>query len=103
MAKIQLHKRVDKKIWKTNQTILKSFEKTLFALEEDPFKGDLIPRKNFSEKVNYFYGTDKLFRIPLTNHWRLIYTVIGNKKGVIVLILELFNHKSYNRRFGYKG
>ncbi|MBC8495999.1 hypothetical protein H8D36_07620 [archaeon] len=102
MNRIQLHKRVNKKLAKTKQLILNSFERTLTLLELNPYLGDLIPRKNISKKVILFYSTNKLFRLPLTNYWRLVYTVIKDENKTVVLILEFFNHKDYNKRFGYK-
>lgn len=35
--------------------------------------------------------------------WRLIYTISGNKIEIVSIILEWMDHKSYERRFGYRS
>jgi len=43
-----------------------------------------------------------LFRVELTNYWRMIYTLDGNNIEVIAFILYIFDHPTYNKLFGYR-
>jgi hypothetical protein len=47
------------------------------------------------------YKIKNLWRLPLRSGWRLVYTIIGEKDGFVVCIIEAFSHKDYEKRFGY--
>ena len=47
------------------------------------------------------YSIDNLLWYPLPNAWRLVYSVFSNEGELIVMIVEYFDHKEYERRFGY--
>jgi hypothetical protein len=66
----------------------------------NPIKKSLIPRE-YIEK----YGTTNLFRIELPNFWRMLYTLTEGetKIEIISFVLDIINHKEYNKKFGYKG
>jgi len=40
--------------------------------------------------------------MELANRWRLIYTIKGNELEIINFVIELYNHKKYDKVFGYK-
>jgi hypothetical protein len=82
--------------------LLRAIEKAVDNLTEDPFCGDLIPRRYLTKRVIARYGTDKLFRIPLVGYWRLLYTVVGDRTVIVALILEYMDHERYDRLFGYR-
>ncbi len=47
------------------------------------------------------HDVNVVFKVDLPDHWRLVYgiTAIHNEKKA--LLMELFDHEKYNRRFGY--
>ena len=47
------------------------------------------------------YQVKTLFRVELPHSWRLIYAMTTENYERRVLLLEVFDHKKYNRRFGY--
>jgi hypothetical protein len=47
------------------------------------------------------WGVSNLYKCNLRQGWRLIYTLLGEAKGIIVLELEVLPHDQYERRFGY--
>ena len=49
------------------------------------------------------YGVTNLWRIELSNYWRLIYTIQSNEVEVLDFVLDIIDHKEYDRKFGYKG
>lgn len=87
----------------TYSQLLKSLEKVLDKLKQNPYSGDLIPRKYIPKETISSYGTDKLFRIELVGYWRLIYTLVGDEIRIIVFVLEFMDHDDYNKRFNYRG
>jgi len=54
------------------------------------------PRKYVKE-----HQIHTLFRYKLRAGWRLIYTVYGTKSEKVCIILDVFDHKEYEKRFGY--
>ena len=60
---------------------------------------DKIPN-SYIEK----YGVKNLFRVELPNYWRLIYTLTEGETQIeiVAFVLDIFDHKDYNKRFGYK-
>ncbi len=49
------------------------------------------------------YGVNNLWKLDLSREARLIYTILNEKGGWVVVVLEAFlTHKEYERRFGYK-
>ena len=86
----------------TYEQLLKSINLEIENLKTNPYRGDLIPRRNIPKAVVKKYGTDKILRIDLVGYWRLLYTIIGEEIKVIAFILEFMDHDRYNKLFGYK-
>ena len=85
-----------------HQTLLNSIKQKINLLKENPqyginIKKNIIPKKYISD-----YDVNNLWKINLSSVWRMIYTIKGNQVEIICLILDLMNHKSYDKRFGYK-
>ena len=55
------------------------------------------------EYINKYQITN-LFKVELPNFWRMLYTLEDGdtKIEVIAFVLDLVNHKTYNKKFGYK-
>ncbi|MCX6818348.1 MAG: type II toxin-antitoxin system RelE/ParE family toxin [Candidatus Aenigmarchaeota archaeon] len=82
--------------------LLKLIEKGIAKLIENHESGQKI-RKNLWPKyyVNK-YGINNLWKLRLDDYWRMIYTIIGEQVRIVAVILEVMNHKEYDKRFGYK-
>ena len=66
-------------------------------LKENPFAGNQVPRKYLVK-----YDAGNVWRIELANRWRLVYTITGNKLEVVNFVMDIFDHKDYDKVFGYK-
>ncbi len=53
----------------------------------DPIRKELIP--NELRQINI----QNLYRIELSNFWRLLYTLEENETALVVFILKILNHK----------
>ena len=58
--------------------------------------------KKLPDKYAKKYDAENVWRIELANRWRLIYTITGNKLEIINFVMDIFNHKDYDKVFGYK-
>ena len=94
---LELKKRTDKE----SQSILNSIERIKAILKDNPQFGDPIA-KRLIPKLLRDKGIQNLYRAELSNYWRMIYTIEGNKVEIFLFVLNIVDHKDYNKLFGYK-
>ena len=85
-----------------HQTLLRSIERAISSLKQNPFSGNQVPKSLIPDKYKRLYDSENIWRIELSDFWRLIYTIHGNQLEIISFILDIFDHKEYNKIFGYK-
>jgi Txe/YoeB family toxin of Txe-Axe toxin-antitoxin module len=85
-----------------HQTLLRSINNVIDLLKKNPFSGNQISKKQIPERYSSKYNAENVWRIELPNRWRLIYTITGNEIEVINFVMDIFNHKEYDKAFGYK-
>ncbi|MFT4308024.1 MAG: hypothetical protein ACMXYM_01495 [Candidatus Woesearchaeota archaeon] len=83
-----------------NRRLYGSITGALDALEANAFCGVQIP-KRIIPKPYASRGIRNVWKHDLPNGWRLIYSVQAGDSIVISLVIEWFDHKNYERRFGY--
>jgi len=76
-------------------------DNALDVLKENMFAGQLIEKKKFPKVYVQKYGVTNLYKYNLDRSMRLIYTIVGDASGLAVVVLEILNHKEYEKRFGY--
>jgi hypothetical protein len=80
----------------------RALRKAIEDLKENIFAGENIPKRLIPKEYVKKYQVDNLWWFPLPNAWRLIYSVITPNNGeILAVIVEYFDHKNYERRFGY--
>lgn len=82
--------------------MVKLIEKGVDKLRFDYRRGEHISRKKIPAEYFEKHGVENLWKLNLNSFWRMIYTVHGNNIEVISIILEVLDHKKYDRKFGYK-
>ena len=80
----------------------KIIRKGIATLKENMFAGKKIEKRKFPKYYIAKYGIRNLYKMNLDAHTRLIYTLVSEKTGVAVIVLEILDHKQYERRFGYR-
>ena len=67
--------------------------------------GNPIAKKLIPEEYKIKYGIANLFRIELPQFWRMLYTLTNGETEIeiIAFVLDVIDHKTYNKKFGYKG
>ncbi|MBS3138354.1 hypothetical protein J4207_01475 [Candidatus Woesearchaeota archaeon] len=86
-----------------HQSILRSVERVKKWLKENPFAGEQVQKSLIPQYYLNKYGVTNLWRIELSDYWRLIYTIQSNEVEIIDFVLDIVNHKKYDKIFGYKG
>jgi len=85
-----------------HQTLLRSINRVRDLLKQNPFAGDQVPKRQIPQKYTQKFDVDNVWRIELADRWRLVYTITGNQIEIITFIMDIFNHKDYDKVFGYK-
>ncbi len=85
-----------------NPTMFKFLERATDDLKENPFCGLKIPRSLWPDEYVKKYSIDNLWKYDLPNAWRLIYTISKDEVRILAILLEWFDHKDYDRKFGYR-
>ena len=78
--------------------LLRSIKQKKEFIKANPFYGDNIPKK----KIPKTYNVPNLWRAELINYWRMLYTIRGDRIEIICFILDILNHKKYDKKFGYR-
>ena len=85
-----------------HQTLLRSINRVRDLLKQNPFLGDQVPKRQIPPKYIKKFDVDNVWRIELSDRWRLVYTITGNQIEIITFVMDIFDHKDYDKVFGYK-
>ncbi len=85
-----------------HQTLLRSINRVRDLLKQNPFAGDQVKKKQIPLKYIQKFDVDNAWRIELADRWKLVYTITGNQIEIITFIMDIFDHKDYDKVFGYK-
>jgi len=89
---------------KIERTIFNALNDKIKLIKDNHHYGDPISKKLIPKKYKLKYGVTNLFRVELPNFWRMLYTLTDgeNEIEIIAFILEIVDHKDYNKLFGYR-
>lgn len=93
-----------------HQTLLRSINSKIALLKTNYDYGIQIPRKLIPHRYAAEYGVTNLWKVDLSNYWRLIYTLRQPQREetsveiieIYLDILDIFDHDKYNKVFGYR-
>jgi len=85
-----------------HQTLFNSIKQKIELIRNNPQYGINIPKKLIPKKYIKLYDVNNLWKVNLAGAWRMIYTIRGTEVEIINLILDIFNHRNYERTFRYK-
>ncbi len=85
-----------------HQTLLNSIKQKVELLKANPEYGIHIPKDRIPKEYVRDYDVTNLWKANLSNGWRMIYTIRGSEVEIISLILDLMNHRVYEKKFGYR-
>ncbi len=76
-------------------------DRAIDDLKQKPSCGIKISKNIWPKDYVRKYEITNLWKYDLPNAWRLIYTIENDGVKIVSIILEWFNHKDYEKRFGY--
>lgn len=89
-----------KKFYKSlgpKRRLRKDIDNAIDTLKGNPRVGDKITKNLWPER----YEVDNLWRYPLGDAYRMIYTIISDGLNITSVILDVFSHKEYDIVFRY--
>lgn len=85
-----------------NQTLFNSIKQKIEFLKDNPEYGKHLSKNKIPKEYIRKYDVNNIWKVNLSGAWRMIYTIKGNEVEIISLILDLLNHKDYEKKFNYK-
>jgi len=82
--------------------LVKIIDKGVTKLKRNREAGKRIPKRLIPREYIAKHGVTNLWKLNLDRYWRMIYTIVGNEIQLVSIILEVLNHKRYDRKFGYR-
>lgn len=79
--------------------LLRSINQKRDLIKANPFYGENIEKKKIPKM---HFSVQNLWRVELSGYWRMLYTIKGDEVQIICFILDILNHKEYDKIFGYK-
>ncbi|MCH8520014.1 MAG: hypothetical protein LAT82_04640 [Nanoarchaeota archaeon] len=83
------------------QRLYKWITRAIQDLKEDAFCGVSIPKNRIPKKYQSIFEAKSVWKYDLPSAYRLIYTIENNEIEVFTIVLEWFDHKSYEKTFKY--
>jgi len=90
---------------KIEHSILAAFNKKVELIKINPRYGEPIAKKLIPAEYAAKYDITNLFRVELPNFWRMLYSLKndGSEIEIIAFVLDIIDHKQYDKKFGYRG
>jgi hypothetical protein len=87
---------------KIEASLLKSIQNKIQLIKINPHYGNPIEKSKIPQSYKEKYEITNLFRIELTNFWRMDYTLKNNEIEIIAFVLNIMDHDKYNKIYKYK-
>ena len=90
---------------KTERMILKGVNQKVELIKSNPHYGEPIAKDLIPGEYKLKYGATNLFHVELPAFWRMIYSLTDGESEVeiVAFVLDVTNHKIYDKKFGYRG
>jgi len=97
LCKVEKHQTASGRTTSLEIQLLRAIKKKIELLKTNPFYGDNIPKK----QIPSVYDIQNLWRVKLPHFWRMLYTIKGDQVEIICFVMDILNHKEYDKKFGY--
>lgn len=88
---------------KQEEALLNSFLNKIELTKNNIQYGQPIAKKLIPEEYKVKYGITNLFRVQLPYYWRMLYSLMEGDNETLIIVVDLIDHKKYNKKFGYKS
>jgi hypothetical protein len=90
---------------KNERIIFNAVKKKSEFIKSNPHYGEPIKKSLIPKRYIIKYGITNLFWVELPNFWRMLYALTEGETQIeiVAFVLDIIDHKEYNKKFGYKG
>lgn len=85
-----------------HQVLFNSIKQKIDFLKANPRYGIHISKDKIPKEYIQKFDINNLWKINLSGAWRMLYSIRGNEIEILSLILDILDHKKYNKKFGYR-
>lgn len=85
-----------------DQTLLNAINQKIDFLKSDPEYGTHIAKNKIPKEYIQRYDINNIWKINLPKAFRMLYSLKGEEIRIFALVLDVLNHKDYEKKFGYK-
>lgn len=82
--------------------LVKIIDKGVAKLKRDREAGKRVAKRLIPHEYVAKYAVTNLWKLNLDRYWRMIYTIVGDEVRLVSIVLEVLDHKRYDRKFGYR-
>ena len=86
-----------------DRTLHAAIARAIVEIKRDPVGSVRVPQRLWPVTYARKHCITNLWKHDLSKGWRLIYTIQSNEVEVLDFVLDIIDHKEYDRKFGYKG
>lgn len=88
---------------KSERVMLTAILRKIEIIKQNPRYGQSISKRLIPREYIRKYSIKNLYRVELPFFWRMLYSLEDDGKiTIIALVIDIFNHKQYNKKFRYK-
>ncbi len=89
---------------KESKMLLKAINNKIELIKSNIHYGNPVAKNLIPEEYKKKFNTINLFHVELPAFWRMLYTLVDNEKvEIIAFVIDILNHKRYNKKFKYKS
>ena len=98
----KIHARANESNGNIQRQILKAVEREKELICMNPHRGIQISKSKIPHEYVELFEVTNLWKINLPGYWRIVYTIVGNEHEIIPTLIEIMDHDTYNKKFGYR-
>ncbi|MGI0069059.1 MAG: hypothetical protein ACREAN_02245 [Nitrosopumilaceae archaeon] len=84
-----------------DEPLFKTVRDVIENLKSDKIVGKHLKREQIPKYYLKKHDVNAVYKVDLPGYWRLIYGITAIHGEKMALLMELFDHEKYNKRFGY--
>jgi hypothetical protein len=86
---------------KHESIMLRAILQKIEWIKSNPRYGQPIAKKLIPKEYIQKYDVQNLYRVELPNFWRMLYTLKGDHIEIVAFVLDIVDHKEYNKKLNY--
>jgi hypothetical protein len=86
-----------------HQILFKSIKQKIELLKLNPEYGTHVGKEKIPKEYVNNYDVNNIWKVDLPSGWRMIYTIKGSEVEIVALVLDIIDHKVYDKKFGYRS